>query len=201
MTMARHDSRGADGAYAMLKNLAYTKSWANVNIALRTILPGHFPDADESLLLAYRAMDAGLSDDKPLAVILMHRRAQTPVCANPYVHKPARPASHSVAYRCVGLDEGIVQALNVLAIERNMPQQGFYDAIRRRPCMAIPKLAMLWDFIGQKEYGQNDELAKYVRNEIRTCAIPLCEHVREAWPEHDKFITTIRPELEAQISS
>lgn len=198
--MAGYDRRGTDGAYAMLKNLAYAKSWANVNVALRTILPGHFPDADESLLLAYRAMDAGLSDDKPLAVILMHRRAQAPACANPYVQKPARPASHSVAYRCIGLDEDVVQALNVLAIERNMPQQGFYDAIRRRPYTAIPKLAMLWDFVTRNEYGQNEELAKYVRNEIRACAIPLCEHVRGTWPEHAKFINTIRPELEAQIS-
>ena len=184
----------------MLKNLAYAKSWANVNTAMRTMLPGHFPDADESLLLAYRAMDAGLSDDKPLAVILMHRRAQTPVCANPYVQKPARPASHSVAYQCIGLEEDVVQALNVLAIERNMPQQSFYNAIRRRPCTAIPKLAMLWDFVARNEYGQDKELAKYIRDEIRTCAIPLCEHVRDTWPEHAKFITAIRHELEAQIS-
>ena len=199
--MARYDRQEANGAYAMLKNLAYAKSWANVNVALRTILPGHFPDADESLLLAYRAMDAGLSDDKPLAVILMHRRAQTPVCANQGTRSPARPASRSVAYRCVGFESDVVQALNILAIERNMPLQNFYGAIRRRPCTAIPKLAMLWDFVARNGHGQDEELAKYVRDEIRACAIPLCEHVRGTWPEHAKFIAAIRHELEAMISS
>ena len=187
-------------AYDTLKSLAYTKPMQNTRIALTTIVPGHFPDADECLLLAYHALQANMTDDKILSTILMHRRAQKTILVNPYIQKPIRPASHSVAYQCTNLNETVIQALNILAIERNMLQHDFYSIARQFPNIALPKLTMLWDFIKNSSYEINSEVMKYTAQEVKTHALNLCDHVIKTWPEHTKSIQIIQPDIEVLIT-